>query len=143
VDAPFIYDSEGTKRQGVMRQLGQDWELVLGERELVKIDTEHMVRLLFGDFEIKIESPFTVTSQGRSHHCFENDSLEPLLNIYPDSLVDTSLDAAGTLNLTFKSGVQLQVPPDPNYEAWQVVGPGKNLIVCVPGGREVAVWADQ
>lgn len=126
-----------------MRQFGQDWELVLGSRDLVRIDTENMVRLRFGDFEIKIESPFTVTSQGRTSHCFENDSLGPLLSIYPDALVDSNVDEVGTLNLTFRSGVQIQVPPDRNYEAWQVVGPGKNLIVCVPGGGEVAVWVDQ
>jgi hypothetical protein len=33
------------------------------------------------------------------------------------------------------------VPPDLDYEAWQVRGPGNSLVVCVPGhSGDLAIW---
>lgn len=46
----------------------------------------------------------------------------------------------GTLGLAFADGVTLRTPPNPQYEAWQVVGGSpQHLVVCLPGG-ELAVW---
>lgn len=46
----------------------------------------------------------------------------------------------GTLLVTFTDGATLRTPPDPNHEAWQVVGgTPHSLVVCLPGG-ELAVW---
>lgn len=46
----------------------------------------------------------------------------------------------GALLLSFTDGSLLRCEPDPNYEAWQVVGGRPQyLVVCLPGG-ELAVW---
>jgi hypothetical protein len=46
----------------------------------------------------------------------------------------------GSLRLTFTDGSLLRCDPDPQYEAWQVVGGDPQaLIVCEPGGK-LAIW---
>lgn len=44
----------------------------------------------------------------------------------------------GTLRLVLDHFL-LTVRADPQYEAWNVVGPGDMLVVCMPGGQ-LAVW---
>jgi hypothetical protein len=53
-----------------------------------------------------------------------------------------SASSNGVLLLTFTDGATLRCSPNPEYEAWQVVG-GKpeSLVVCLPGG-ELAIWDD-
>jgi hypothetical protein len=60
------------------------------------------------------------------------------------SLVGLTVTATSTasdvLVLEFNDGSTLRCEPDPNYEAWQVVGGDPQyLVVCSPGG-ELAVW---
>jgi len=60
------------------------------------------------------------------------------------ALVGRTVSAAsapsGSLHLTFTDGSLLRCDPDPQYEAWQVVGGDPQaLIVCEPGG-ELAIW---
>ncbi len=53
---------------------------------------------------------------------------------------DTSTDEA-TLVLSFTDGRILRCEPHPAFEAWEVVGgTPKHLVVCPPGGGELAVW---
>ena len=48
--------------------------------------------------------------------------------------------AAGTLLVTFADGATMRTHPDPDHEAWQIVGgTPHSLVVCLPGG-ELAVW---
>ncbi|GAA0583834.1 hypothetical protein GCM10010172_80980 [Paractinoplanes ferrugineus] len=47
----------------------------------------------------------------------------------------------GELEVTFGSGSQLLVAPDPDFESWALVGPAGLLLVCLAGG-ELAVWGD-
>lgn len=45
--------------------------------------------------------------------------------------------------LDFESGAQISVPASHAFEAWSVVGPGRTLVVCVPGATgDVSVWTD-
>jgi hypothetical protein len=48
------------------------------------------------------------------------------------------LTADGVLTLELESGLTINVPPHPDYEAWQVLCPGYRII-ATPGG-ELAVW---
>jgi hypothetical protein len=48
------------------------------------------------------------------------------------------LTADGVLTLELESGLTINVPPHPDYEAWQVLCPGY-LIIATPGGK-LAVW---
>ncbi|MGA3221830.1 MAG: DUF6188 family protein [Acidimicrobiales bacterium] len=55
-----------------------------------------------------------------------------------------SVDSAGTLSLRFTSGATIRVDQDPQYEAWQVNGPGNYLVVCTPGTTgDLAIWDEQ
>ncbi len=45
----------------------------------------------------------------------------------------------GTLIMEFSNGSQLLVPPDDNYEAWQLSISDGQLMVCLPGGG-MACW---
>jgi hypothetical protein len=48
----------------------------------------------------------------------------------------------GALQITFTDGTTLRSVPDPDIEAWQVVGGSpQSLVVCLPGG-ELAVVSD-
>jgi hypothetical protein len=66
-------------------------------------------------------------------------SLQPLTDMTA-SVVSAASTEDGTLVLSFGDGGVLRCYPDPNYEAWQVVGgTPQHLIVCTPGG-ELAIW---
>jgi Family of unknown function (DUF6188) len=57
------------------------------------------------------------------------------------SVVVAASAGGGTLALTFADGSALRCEPDPEYEAWQVVGGHPQaLVVCLPGDGELAVW---
>jgi hypothetical protein len=46
----------------------------------------------------------------------------------------------GALRLSFADGSVIEVPPDPHFEAWEVVGPGRVIVVSPAGGGEPLVW---
>lgn len=47
----------------------------------------------------------------------------------------------GELKITFRSGSELLVGVDADFESWAVTGPDGFLIVCLAAG-ELAVWGD-
>lgn len=51
----------------------------------------------------------------------------------------TEIAVAGGLTLALSSAT-LRVDPDPGYEAWELRGPGTEMVVCMPGG-ELAIWS--
>ena len=61
--------------------------------------------------------------------------------MYPNTFTSASVDDKATLRLTFTDETTITVPAGPQYEAWQVKGPGTFLVVCVPGtSGEIALW---
>jgi hypothetical protein len=46
----------------------------------------------------------------------------------------------GRLAISFERGTSLVAGPDPNVEAWQIVGPEGLLVVCPAGGGEWLIW---
>jgi len=46
----------------------------------------------------------------------------------------------GTLVLEFSDGSTIRCDPDPEYEAWQVVGGDPFGLVICTGGGELAIW---
>jgi Family of unknown function (DUF6188) len=77
-----------------------------------------------------------------SGECGVTDSAgqpQPLNSVVSRTVLTTST-SGDVLALKFDDGFALRCPPDPNYEAWQVVGGDPQyLVVCLPGG-ELAVW---
>jgi len=108
--------------------------------DLSFIRIDHQTRLQFEPVEVVIESPFTLKSGDVSASLDGREELGPLLALYPDTLMSLSVGSDCTLRMTFASGASIEVPADPHYEAWQVVGPAGALVVCQPGGEGLACW---
>jgi hypothetical protein len=92
---------------------------------------DYQARIQFGQAELVIETPFTLTVRGRSNRLDPNDraGLGPFTALYPDTAADILMARNGDLGMTFASGTRLNVPPHPQYEAWSLGG-----FSCVPGG---------
>jgi hypothetical protein len=140
---PSIRESDGTERPGTTTNVPNGWDLEFPERELSFIRIDHQTRLQFGPTEVVIESSFTLRTSSHDVQLdpAERGGLGTVLDLYPTSLVSASIDASAALHLIFASGYSINVPPDPNYEAWQVNGPGTFLVVCMPGtSGQIAIW---
>jgi Family of unknown function (DUF6188) len=113
----------------------------MGELTFLRVD--HQARLQFAEIEVVIESPFVLRTGEHEYHLDpgERRGLGPLLGVYPNTLTSASVDDRATLRLKFTDETMISVPADPQYEAWQVNGPGTFLVVCVPGASgELAIW---
>lgn len=111
--------------------------------ELTFLRVDHQVRLQCGEIEVVIESPFVLRTGEHEYPLDpeERRGLGPLLGVYPNTLTSASVDDKATLRLTFTDETTITVPADPQYEAWQINGPGTFLVVCVPGtSGELAIW---
>jgi hypothetical protein len=106
-------------------------EFILTERRLTFIRIDMQVRLQFGEAELGIEQPFTLTTNDGTFRLDPQyrGELGPLLNLYPDEIARVLMRSDGTLTATFASGSHLTVKPHPKYEAWSLGG-----FWCVPGG---------
>jgi hypothetical protein len=74
-------------------------------------------------------------------HTYRDDhGVDRVIASLVGSVVADTSTLNGALLLSFTDGSLLRCQPDPNYEAWQVVGgQPQYLVVCQPGG-ELAVW---
>jgi len=127
---------------GLVRRDGDGWTFAISEPDLTFIRIDFQTRLRFGPTEVVIESPFQLEAHGQSWLLDPDDraALGPLLALYPSRLDSCGADQDRVLRLTFDGGSQITVPPDPNYEAWSIVGPGTALVVCTPGSGDLAIW---
>ena len=140
---PVIIRDDGTKDYGKIVRVEEGWQLDFAPSDLSFLRVDHQARLQFGQTEVMIESPFRMSVGGVGYRLDPEDrpKLGPFLGLYPNSLATASVDAHATLNLIFTDGATIRVPADPQFEAWQVNGPGTFLVVCVPGtSGELAVW---
>ena len=108
-------------------------EFILTEPTLTFIRIDMQSRLQFGEAQLEIETPFTLTTNDRAYDLDPQDraGLGPLLSLYPDQIVHLTMRRDGTLDATFASGSVLTVKPHPKYEAWNIGG-----FWCAPGGFE-------
>jgi hypothetical protein len=89
-------------------------------------------------YEITIECPLTITAMSI-------EGAEPttpaVLAALRELLMTTALSVTqqdGHLTITFDQA-SITVPPNDNFEAWQIRSDDGLLIVCTPGG-DLAVW---
>lgn len=66
-------------------------------------------------------------------------ALTPLLDLRYDTIEEAWVDTAARLRVRFHSGRRLKAGPDPQYENWQVTGPGDLRLVAPPGGGDPRV----
>lgn len=96
-----------------------------GPETIVRIETPF--RIAYPDAEYEL-SPARVADMCKALHILHKAVDEAL------ALQD------GTLKLRFVDGTRVIVPPDPDYEAWQISGPNGRLLASLPGGG-LAEWS--
>lgn len=143
-ELPLTIDSDGTDRTAATTLPGGDYSLRIDDSDLAFIRIDFRTLLQFGATEVTIGCPFSLRRQGSEEHLDpeDRDSLGSILSLYPDSLRAASIDSGGTLLLKFVSGAEIAVPQNPVYEAWQVKGPGAQLVISRPGTTgDLAIWS--
>ncbi|MFD0555663.1 hypothetical protein FB566_0872 [Stackebrandtia endophytica] len=63
--------------------------------------------------------------------------LAPVLTGHP--IQTMTITEADGLTMTITPNVELTMPPDEDFEAWNIVGPTNERIVSMPGG-ELVTW---
>lgn len=140
---PFIRSSDGTVRQGKTVSAANTPALQLDGKDLTSIEDDVQTRLKFGEITVAIGTPFrlTIDNQPQTLDFETPGTLRPLLAIYPATVLSAKVMLDLTLRLEFTSGVVIEVPEDPAFEAWEISGPGSRFIVCPPaGGHGLSVW---
>jgi hypothetical protein len=90
-------------------------------------------------YEVTIECPLWIGAANASPLIEPTDvtALAAVRGLLMKQVTDIE-EIAGTLTIRFDEDAMLVVPPDPDYEAWQVRADDGLLVVCIPGG-ELAV----
>ena len=120
-------------------------EYSLEGQEIARICLDFAVALDTVDgTELRIEARFRVTSpdESRSVDIDPSDvrnAGEPLVRLLHQRIVLAAVDESGALSLRFAHGERLDCEPDQRFEAWTLVTPGGERMVCLPGGG-VAHW---
>ncbi|MFF4649194.1 DUF6188 family protein [Streptomyces sp. NPDC001380] len=119
--------------------------LDLQGQTVVRVCFDYAVRILTsGNWEMIIETEAVLHPPVGEPVAFDPESpgtmAAHLVGLARDVITEAGAGDAGDLVVGFASGTRLTVRPDPDYEAWETVGPGGRRAICMPGG-EVAVWS--
>jgi Family of unknown function (DUF6188) len=92
-----------------------------------------------GRATLMIGDEFSVSSAGAVHElrATKPADLGPLFSLLRGTIERAAVAADGTLQIAVGTGV-VEVPPNPQFEAWDLSTPAFKA-VCVPGG-ELAIW---
>ncbi|MFI5866458.1 DUF6188 family protein [Streptomyces sp. NPDC051546] len=93
--------------------------------------------------ELRIETPGTVTEPDGTRTTFDperpGDSAPVLLRLLHATISGAERTDGGTLLVALDNGLELDVPPHDDYEAWELSFTDGRKVVCMPGG-ESATW---
>jgi hypothetical protein len=106
---------------------------------------EALTILTSAAYQFQIESPLSLVKAGEPPRVFEpanpDATVIDLVGLLRKRLRSTDVLDDGTLKMQFSNDCELVVPASPDFEAWQIIGPHDQLMVCTPGG-ELAVWGE-
>jgi hypothetical protein len=106
---------------------------------LVDGGTGDTLRLyLEGAFTLRPSSGAPGSTLGGGNH--DPTSYAPLLHLLNAAISRVAISAEGDLGVDFESGERVEVAPDPDYEAWELEGLGRLIVVCAPGGGQPAIF---
>lgn len=112
---------------------------------VTKIQTSFVIDIHFekDDFMIRLSTNLE-WKLGKNIHNFDPEKMtefdhEILKSLDSTEIRRVEISDTGSLTVSFSSGTEFRCPPDPDYEAWEVSGPGTQKIICQPSGR-LAIW---
>ena len=111
------------------------------ERCIVDYGISYEVETSDGTATLRIEGEFHLESHNEQYSLSPETPLclGPALALLHSSIQTASAQSDGKLVLRLEDGRSLSINADEEYEAWQLKGPNKLMLVCMPGGN-IAVW---
>jgi hypothetical protein len=94
------------------------------------------------DAFFRIEGEFTYKTDAQEYKLIPGEDFTKLgvaLDLFQKEIQSAIAYKNGILELTFNDNSKVIVNKDPDYEAWELAGPGSIKLVSLPSG-ELAVW---
>jgi hypothetical protein len=89
-------------------------------------------------FELRLETLFVIHDPDDEQASVDPEAPRELaahvLEILQQLIDSADVEPSGALTVRFVDGHEIVVPPHPEFEAWSVVGPSGQRVVCLPGG---------
>src|SRR5437764_450020 len=113
------------------------WVVDLTGRNVLMFTIDYRVTLhLHGettyDGTVTLETPFDIAASGGETRRVDPErkaNLAPVLGLFEKTVVRLSVSRSdGLLTVDFDEGTQLRAQSDPKYAAWEVIGPGVQII---------------
>jgi hypothetical protein len=148
-DSPLVIWDDGDGRHSHEGRYGGDVDLgfLLGRSVThIGVSYQFVLSVPRDDNVVAIQlTAFTFCDRNGTSHDLDADqdrlSLGVALTLFERQITQAAVERGGRLLLRFDDGSEVSAPPLAGYEAWQISGPGRALIVCAPGGH-LAVWTD-
>jgi Family of unknown function (DUF6188) len=128
------------------------WLLPVARGQVTRVCVDNAeVKILCNGVEISIGGQFFMTNSNGERFIIDPSPsgdashLAPFLRIVRRTVEEAIAFTDGRLSVTIDDGTLIEVPVDPQFEAWNAAGPGGIdglKVVSLPGG-ELAIWKDR
>jgi hypothetical protein len=132
------------------RDAKNGWLISLEGREVTACTVDYAFSLCFWALDeptayLRIEQPFAFVEPDGTCYLLvperKRRELAPALDCFGKTVARLFIDRrSGSLDLAFEDGTRVTVESHPEFEAWDLTGPGSLKLVCTPGGGEPAMW---
>ncbi|MFF8775454.1 DUF6188 family protein [Kitasatospora sp. NPDC015120] len=124
------------------------WIMNLRGQAVTRISIDYKLTLLLdSDARVVLGCPFELTQSAKGTR--EPVVLDPgrqdvvaALGLFGAKVLSAVAFKTGSMRLVFDNGCHLNSRAHPDFEAWEVLGPGGWRIIARPGGG-LAVWSGQ
>jgi hypothetical protein len=108
-----------------------DFQLTL---QFFEPEDEETIVWISGEFKLELDGQqYALSAEDR-------EKIGPVFALFRKTVNSALAHKDGILEITFREGGRLTVPPHPNYEAWGVTGVRWLRVVCMAGG-DLAIWS--
>jgi hypothetical protein len=129
-----------------IREEQEHWVILMEGWQVTQLRVDAAFGLVFwrsnnAEISIRIGNDFSY-NEGEDQYALspsQPTALGPALALLGQEISAATTTKNGGLYLRFGSAISVSVPPDPQYEAWELSGPKGFLVVCTPGG-ELSIW---
>lgn len=120
---------------------------------MLRLDGQRVTKVCFdyavtfhteSGFELRFETPFVICDTDGTRTSIDPDVPSELasrvLELLQRLIDSADVEPSGALTISFVDGQELEVSPHPEFEAWTVIGPRGERVICLPGGG-VSEWS--